>query len=105
MIIQTISETKFMDAFYDAGRGNRFSYEALKELYRYYDESSFDNHWELDVIEVCCEWTESTPEEFLKDNGIELEEGQSIHDIVTSKLLSSTVYFELDNGSFLFMNY
>ena len=58
MIIQTISETKFMDAFYDAGRGNRFSYEALKELYRYYDESSFDNHWELDVIEVCCEWTE-----------------------------------------------
>ena len=107
MIIETISETKFMDAFYNAGRGNQFSYDALECLYQYYDELNINGGepWELDVIEVCSSWTESTPENFIKNNGIELEEGQSIHDIVTSKLLSSTIFFELDNGSFLFLNY
>lgn len=107
MIIQSVSCTKFMDAFYAAGRGNKFSYDALECLFEHYDELSISigEPWELDVIGICCEWTESTPEEFLKDNGIELEEGQSIHDVVISELLSSTVFFELDNGSFLFMNY
>lgn len=108
MIIETISESKFMDAFHHAGRGNQFSYDALECLFEYYDELSISGGepWELDVIEVCSDWTESTPERFLKYYGIDLEEGEEPYQKAIKKLDSSSItYYALKNGSILYMNY
>lgn len=108
MIIETITETKFMDAFFRAGRGKQFSYDALECLFEYYDSLNDDINegYELDVIGICCEWTESNPEEFLKDNGIELEEGEEPYQKAIKELDSSSItYFELKSGSILYMNY
>ena len=58
MIIQTINKNDFHDAF-NAIRPNTFTYEGLNALYEYlddiYDES---NPCDLDVIALCCEFTE-----------------------------------------------
>jgi hypothetical protein len=56
----TINEFEFRDTFCDMGRGDQFSYEALNILFKYYEEleESMDTQWELDVIAICCEWSE-----------------------------------------------
>ena len=55
MHISINTATQFMNAFIDMGRGDQFSFEALARLFNYYDE--LDDH-ELDVIAICCDWTE-----------------------------------------------
>jgi hypothetical protein len=53
----------FIDAFHKMGRGNQFSYGALVALFEWLEETDENN--ELDVIELCCEFTEySDLEEF-----------------------------------------
>ena len=66
---------QFRDAFHHAGRGKQFSYEALELLFDYLEE--YDPDMELDVIAICCDYTESTPAEVINDYGIEYDEEQS----------------------------
>jgi hypothetical protein len=56
----TVTESMFRDQFRLHGRGNKFSYEALTALYEYLEEldREKENEYELDVIEICCEYTE-----------------------------------------------
>ena len=56
----TINEYQFEQAFKNAGRGNQFSYEALKALFEYLQSYEDDGgeEIELDVIALCCEFTE-----------------------------------------------
>jgi len=57
----TISHaSQFRDAFRQADRQDQFSYEALNMLYEYFED--VDPDMELDVIAICCEYTEDTPE-------------------------------------------
>ena len=60
----TINEYGFADAFKNADRDN-YSYEGYKALYDYYEE--IDEDMELDVIAICCDWTEYTAEELEGD--------------------------------------
>lgn len=57
---KTINEDQFVQAFKDYGRENQFSYEALKALFEYIEEyeDSTGEETELDVIALCCEFTE-----------------------------------------------
>lgn len=57
---QTVNASDFIDAF-NAIRPNQFSYEALNLLYEFLDES--DPDYELDVIAICCEFSEMTESE------------------------------------------
>ena len=60
---ETITKSRFMDRFKDMDRANNFSYDGLSALYDYLDEN-----YELDVIALCCEYTEyASLEEFQKD--------------------------------------
>ena len=53
----TISHVgQFREAFHHAGRGSQFTYEALGLLFEYLEENNSD--YELDVIELCCEYSE-----------------------------------------------
>ena len=60
-ITQTdISINDFQRAFIDYGRANQFSNEGLDGLYEYLEEAFNDmgEEYELDVIALCCEYSE-----------------------------------------------
>jgi hypothetical protein len=67
-MIQTISVYDFRDAFKRYGRGDQFSYEGLELIFDYIKEyeQSAGEQVEFDVIALCCEWCESTPEEIIE---------------------------------------
>lgn len=57
MIYQTIDNaSQFADAFRQAGRADQFSYDGLKALFEYFDESEIDLN--LDVVAICCDFAE-----------------------------------------------
>jgi len=52
-------------------REGQFSYEGLGLLFDYLEE--LDPDAELDVIAICCDYAESTPEEIIESYGIEYD--------------------------------
>lgn len=61
IMIQTITRSTFIDAFKTSNeRKEQFSYNALVALFNYYEEleDSMGEQMELDVVAICCEWTE-----------------------------------------------
>lgn len=59
---QTVNLSQFRDAFNRMDRGNQFSYEALEILFNGLEEFEEDTgeEMELDVIELCCDFSEMT---------------------------------------------
>ena len=57
MIIK-VTKNIFIEAFYDMGRSEQFSYEALCVLFDYLDEYEQEPDLELDVVALCCEFSE-----------------------------------------------
>ena len=57
---QTITFGQFQDAFYNMDRQGKFSYPAKKALFEYFEEyeDSVGEQIELDVIAICCDYTE-----------------------------------------------
>ena len=55
---QSINAYAFERAFVNADRADQFSYAARKALFEYIEEINPD--YELNVIELCCEYVEST---------------------------------------------
>lgn len=53
---KNITQSDFIDSFIRAGRKDQFSHSALVALFNFMEES--DPHQELDVIAICCDWTE-----------------------------------------------
>ena len=74
-MIQTINVSDFGDAFRACGRADQFSYEGLGALFEYLED--FDGGgYELDVIALCCDYSEDSPENIAKAYGIDLPEDQ-----------------------------
>ena len=59
-MITQVTQGQFHDAFRTMDRQDQFSYQALNELFGYYYDLSEDSGEEfyLDVIAICCEWSE-----------------------------------------------
>lgn len=89
---QTITESQFKDAFKHAGRQNNFSYEALTALYEFL-EDNYENY-ELDIIELCCAWSEETIEVALSNYGFDSIE----------ELEEDTIVIQLSD-TILYLNY
>jgi hypothetical protein len=72
----TISVYDFRDAFHKAGRGNQFSYDALELIFE--DIENYENEsgeeMELDVIGICCDLAEASPEDIARDYSIDISE-------------------------------
>lgn len=62
MIYKELTQSDFTAEFHRMGRGDNFTYEALCSMYNYLEELGED--FELDVIGLCCDFDEYTPEEF-----------------------------------------
>ena len=58
---QTVYLGDFRDAFKSMGRENQFSYEGLGILYDYLEDVDPDS--ELDVIGLCCDFSEMDEQE------------------------------------------
>jgi len=68
---KTINFYDFERAFVDCGRSDHFSYEAKKAIFEYLEsyEEDTGEEIELDVVGVCCDFSESSLEEINSDNG------------------------------------
>jgi len=73
-MIQTITLSDFRDAFQRMGRKDQFSYEGLELIFDYIEsyEQETSEQIELDVIALCCEWSEDTPENIAAAYGFDL---------------------------------
>jgi hypothetical protein len=61
----------FRQQFKDMGRGDNFSYEGLELLFDYLEELEHcEEEYELDVIGLCCDFAESSPESVARDYGV-----------------------------------
>lgn len=71
----TVSRYDFERAFVDCGRKDQFSYEALGLLFDYLEEyeESTGEEVELDVISLCCEYYEDSPENIISNYRIEVD--------------------------------
>ena len=65
-----IYKGEFTEMFHRRNREDQFTYDALCNLYDYLEEHSKD--YEVDVIGICCEWSEDTAEEIASAYGIDI---------------------------------
>jgi hypothetical protein len=72
----TVSRYDFERAFVDADRKENFSYEALGLLFDYFEsyEEETGQEIELDVIAICCDYTEDTIENIIANYSIDVED-------------------------------
>ena len=93
---KTINVYQFRDAFVDYGRKDNFSYEGLGALFEYLTDLEEDtgSEFELDVIGICCEYSEyESIDEFNSDYG---KEYSSMNEI-------ETIIIPIDDESFIAM--
>lgn len=89
-MILELTNSDFHDLFRSMGRHEQFSYEAKNVLFDWYNEVMGDD-WPVDVIGICCEWTEyESTEEVLEEYDVD-----DIEDL--------DCVIELDNGNILVM--
>jgi hypothetical protein len=58
---QTLDFNDFRNAFWSHDRANNFSRQGLELLFDYLEDC--DPDMELDVIAICCDYSEDTPED------------------------------------------
>lgn len=80
---QTVSETDFRDAFRRMDRADQFSREGLKALFDYLEEYEQDcgEEIELDVIALCCDYSEDTYADVAAENGVQLDDDSDESDV------------------------
>lgn len=68
-MFQNINEYDFRHAFERMNRADNFSHEGLDLLYLWLEEyeDATGQPVELDVIAICCDWTESSHREIRQD--------------------------------------
>jgi hypothetical protein len=96
----TVNESQFIDAFTKMNRENNFSYEGRKALFEYLEQYEQDTgeEVELDVIALCCEYSEyENLAEFQKDYGKEYESMKDIED--------ATQVIKIDDESFIIQQF
>ena len=96
----TLNFDGFERAFQRYGRGEQFSYEGLQALFEWLEdiESDMGEDIELDVIGLCCEYTEYDNLQIFQDeNGKEYE---CIEDIE-----NETIVIPIDKESFIVGNF
>ena len=98
---KTIDKYQFRDAFNNMGRKKQFSYEALDELFDYYNEIE---NYELDVIGICCEWMEYDTVDELRENYSQVLDDVEDEDALEAVERETTVIpIDIDTGERRFL--
>ena len=79
---ENVNFYRFEDAFRKMDRNNNFSYEGKKALFEYLEQYEEDTgeEIELDVIALCCEYTEYESIEELKKEYDDIEDMDDLRD-------------------------
>lgn len=99
--INTVST--FRDEFRACGRGDQFSHEALGLLFDYLEAYEVDTGEmiELDVIAICCEFSEDAPENIADQYGIEGDEAE----IIATLEENGAYVGKTSDGTIVYRNY
>lgn len=106
---QTITIHSFRRAFEDMGRDN-FSYDGLRVLFEGLEdlENNTGEEYELDVVALCCDFTESTIAEVIEAYSIdvtECEDDDDIREAVLDYLNDSTLVLGEVDGGVVYQNF
>jgi len=73
---QTVTLYDFRDAVERMGRDTHFTYSGLEVLFRYLEdlEDQLGEELEFDVIALCCDYAEYSPEEIADLYGIDISD-------------------------------
>ena len=97
---QSVNSYQFEQAFKNMNRDSNFSYEGKKALFDYLEQYEQDcgTEIELDVIALCCEYSEyANLAEFQKDYGEEYESMEDIQD--------ATQVIKIDDEAFIIQQF
>jgi hypothetical protein len=96
----TVNVYDFRDAFKRMGRDSQFSYEALGILFQYLEdyEEITGEEMELDVVAICCEYSESTWQEIESSYVIDMED---IEDDAEDLKKQRVIDYLTDEGEFV----
>jgi hypothetical protein len=106
----TIDLYDFRDAFCRMDRKTNFSYDGLEILFDYLEdfENGTGEEIELDVIALCCDFSEDTPEAIAKAYNVDIEgkDEQGIAEAVQEYLDFEGCYVgTTDLGLFVYRNH
>lgn len=109
MIYQTLNKSQFINAFKSWDTyANNFSYEGLEVLFDALTDMGSDD-FELDVVALCCDFSELTVDEIINSYGLDDNECDSEaerHTLVSDYLSENTwLCGEVGNNSYLFKNF
>ena len=98
----TVDESLFVDMFNNYGRGDQFSYEGLQTLFAWYDCLG-DENMELDIIAICCDWTEYDNLDLIREYGYLIEreyneDDEHFLDDIVEALNERTELIQLEQG-------
>jgi len=99
---KTIYFNDFERAFKGYGREDNFSYEGLRALFEYLEqyEEDCDQEIELDVIAICCEYTEDSIQNIADNYGIEGDREE-----ILETLMYNTQVIEVDEDNIIIQDY
>jgi hypothetical protein len=103
-MIQTINVSDFRAAFHSMGRQDQFSYEGLGALFDYLED--FDGGgYDLDVVALCCEYSEDTAEDIAANYNIEVDSIDELEDAVRAYLDENTTIVAETASGFLYAQF
>lgn len=103
---QTIGLSQFTDAFM-AIRPNNFTYDGLVLLFDWIEqqEQETGQEQELDVIALCCDFSEMTPEEVIQEYGYDVENDGNELNNVADCLHDDTIVVGKTDKTVVFLNF
>lgn len=110
MIIQTVSLSDFRDAFRAYNRLENFSHEGCEVLFNYLEEmfDSTGTPYELDVIALCCEYTEVSAADVISNYSLEVTDDMTekeLNDIVRKYLQENTCIIGETSTGFVYLQF
>jgi hypothetical protein len=107
---QSVNLYNFRDAFRACGRESQFSYEALGDLFDWLEQYEADagEEIELDVIALCCDYSEDTADQVISSYDLDAEglSEEEKHALVSDFLSENTTLIaETDNESYLYQQF
>jgi len=107
-MFKTINVYDFRDEFKSMGRANQFSYDGLQVLFDYLEELEFCGApYDLDVIALCCDFAEGTPNEIAESHSIDIEglSDTEVMQAVTDYLSDESVLVGVTDSSIVYQQF
>jgi len=103
----TINFSDFKRAFKTYGREDNFSCDALREIFDCLEEVH-DGDYDLDVIAICCDFSESSVKELVEYYDIDVSECEDDYDVadkVEEYLKGNTSWFASTDEGYVYLDF